>query len=210
MFSWEYSEFMRVGVDPASDKSDKSIRWTSQNISDRLRTNGGCSTESTRHGHRTSGGVPWCWLWILASCGMEGGASIDQACSDTSDGCFNPTSKFPMRSSICCLIPWRSHCGSQLALTPRSLDTGPPRVSRDVWSGGLVRDLLSPVGCGLRTLWIRLVLAHLKDAERPLQLGECCCEEGVNSTLSRSLDGWCVLNCIPHENHKVSQHNTAL
>lgn len=30
------------------------------------------------------------------------------------------------------LIPWRSHCGSQLALTPRSLDTGPPRVSRDV------------------------------------------------------------------------------
>lgn len=23
MFSWEYSEFMRVGVDPASDKSDK-------------------------------------------------------------------------------------------------------------------------------------------------------------------------------------------
>lgn len=76
-------------------------RWTSQNISDRLRTNGGCSTESTTHGHRTSGGVPWCWLWILASCGMEGGASIDQACSDTSDGCFNPTSKFPMRSSIC-------------------------------------------------------------------------------------------------------------
>lgn len=33
---------------------------------------------------------------------------------------------------------------------------------------------------------------------------------GVNSTLSRSLGGWCVLNCIPHENHKVSQHNTAL
>lgn len=114
----------------------------------------------------------------FGSCGMGGGASIDQTCSDTSDGCFNPTSKFPMRSSICCLIPWRSHWVSQLALTPRSLDTGPPRVSRDVWSGGLVRDLLSPVGCGLRTLWIRLVLAHLKDAERPLQSGEYCCEEG--------------------------------
>lgn len=209
MFSWEYSEFMRVGVDPASDKSDKASldipehiwsvedKWWMQYWVDKTWTQDlwGCPVvlvmdpcvlwDGRRGLHRSD--LLWHVRWML-----------------------QPDLQFPMRSSICCLIPWRSHWVSQLALTPRSLDTGPPRVSRDVWSGELVRDLLSPVGCGLRTLWIRLVLAHLKDAERPLQLGECCCEEGVNSTLSRSLGGWCVLNCIPPENHKVSQHNTAL
>lgn len=215
MFSWEYSEFMRVGVDPASDKSDKAsvghprtylIGWGQ--MVDAVLSQQHMDTGPLG----VSRGVGY---GSFGSCGMGGGASIDQTCSDTSDGCFNPTSKFPMRSSIC----WGSWNKSDSMEEPLWIAIGsdpsksghrtpegvPWCVIRGVGKGSFescglwVEDSVNPTcSCTSQRCW------------KATAVGGVLLWRGVNSTLSRSLGGWCVLNCIPHENHKVSQHNTAL
>lgn len=185
-------------------------RWTSQNISDRLRTNGGCSTESTRHGHRTSGGVPWCWLWILwvlwdGRWGLHRSDLLwhvrwmlqpDLQIPNAIEHLLSDSMEEPLSIAI----------GSDPSKSGHRTPEGVPWcVIRGVGKGSFescglwVEDSVNPTCSGTsQRCW-------KATAVRGVLLWR-----GVNSTLSRSLDGWCVLNCIPHENHKVSQHNTAL